>query len=88
MLEAQDQIRRFQDFFEEVYKTKIVESVSRGKNFVLLDFSDLTKFDPDLAEDILNSPEETLKAAEMAIDGLDLTQTNFRLRLTNLPISS
>ncbi len=88
MLEAQDQIRRFQDFFEEVYKTRIVESVSRGKNFVLLDFSDLTKFDPDLAEDLLNSPEETLKAAEMAVEQLDIVQSNFRLRLTNLPISS
>ncbi len=88
MLEAQDQIRRFQDFFEEVYKNRIVESVSRGRNFVYLDFSDLAKFDPELGEDILNHPEDALKAAEMAAEQLDIIESpGFRIRLTNMPLT-
>lgn len=90
MLDAQEQIRKFQDFCETTYKTRIVEAVSKGKNFIEVDFSELTKDDPELAEDILNNPEESLKAFEFALENLNLVDNfkNFRIRLADLPHSA
>ncbi len=89
-LDENEQIRRFQDFFEEIYKTRIMESISRGSSFVLVDFSDLTRYDPELAEALLNSPEQCIKATDYAIEQLDIIEQpeKFRVRLTNIPESS
>jgi len=90
IMEAVEQIKRFEDFVEDVYKNKVLEQISRGQHFLLVDFSDLMKFDPDLAETLLNEPEETIKAAELAIESFDLPKdiTRFRLRFCNIPQSN
>ena len=89
-MEAVEQIKRFEDFIEDNYKNQMLEQVSKGHYFLTVDFSDLIKFDPDLAEVLLNEPEETIKAAELALESFDLPKevTRFRLRFFNIPDSS
>ena len=87
-MEASEQIKRFKEFLEKNYKKELVEAVRKGKNFLVTDFSLLSKFDPELAENLLDQPEEVLKAAELSIENFDLGDIkNFRIRMTNIPES-
>ncbi|OYT31580.1 hypothetical protein B6U93_03305, partial [Candidatus Woesearchaeota archaeon ex4484_78] len=87
-MEASEQIIKFQGFFEQYYQAEVLEAISNGKNFMVVDFSKLIAFDPELADDILEQPEETLKAAEIAIRrSFNDEITRFNIRLTNLPES-
>ncbi len=86
-MNAEEQIRRFGEFLEKNYKTKLVRAIRKGENFLVVDFSLLSQFDPGLAEILLEQPEEIIKAAELAVEHLDLDTKNFRIRFNNLPES-
>lgn len=87
MMDAATQIKLFQDFFDESYKVQILESIRKGDAFLVVDFLDLSKFSPELAEMILDNPLEVVKAAEIAIEHFDLPESmkNYRVRFRNLP---
>ena len=83
-----EQIKRFQDFIDSNYYNSLLENVRKGNKFLLIDFAELSKYDPDLAAELLDSPEETIKAIEKAIEQFDVDGlTNFKIRFHNLPQS-
>lgn len=84
-MEANEQIRRFEEFFGEK-KSEILSQLNKGHNFLAVDFSELTRFDPELAEELLNSPEDVLAAAETAVKEME-NLSRFRIRLKSLPDS-
>ncbi|MBD3249787.1 hypothetical protein GF336_07105 [Candidatus Woesearchaeota archaeon] len=85
-MEAADQIKRFGEFFDRHYKKDILERVRKGVEFVVIDFSELVKFDHELADLLLESPEELIKAAEVAMkEVFDELPGNFKIRFNNLP---
>ena len=85
---ASEQIEKFQEFIDTFYKKEIHNLITTGKKSFLIDFKDLSKFDPDLAEQLLDEPEETIKAAELSFDKFDLPEkTTIRTRFKNLPES-
>ena len=80
-MDAVEQINIFQEFFERRYKAKLLESVKKGNKFLVVSFLDLSKFNPELASELLDKPEEAIKAAELALDSFDLPEIhNFRIR--------
>lgn len=81
-----EQIEKFQEFVDSSYKKELHKLIREGKTAITLDFSELSKFDHDLAESVLDEPEELIKAAELAIEQLDF-QKSFRVRFKNLPES-
>lgn len=85
-IDANEQIEKFQEFFEEEYKHNVNESAIAGKKFLVVDFFDLSKHNTELAEELLEHPEDTIKAAEIAIAQLDL-EAQLRVRFKNLPES-
>ncbi len=85
-IDAAEQIEKFQEFIEQSYQKQLHENLSKGYNYILLDFFELTKFDPKLADQLLEEPEETLKAAEMALEQFDVKK-GFRVRFKGLPKS-
>ncbi len=87
MVDAREQIQRFQEFLEAVYLKKIHELVSSGKHSIHIEFPELAKHDPELAEQLITEPEETIKAAEVALQQFDLPKEEFRVRFLNLPES-
>ena len=89
MLEATEQIERFKEFFEEAYSKNLIEAASAAKKSIAVDFAKLSSFDPKLAVDLLDYPEEAIKAAELSIREIELPSEvkNFRVRLYNLPES-
>ncbi len=85
-MEAIDQIEKFQEFLEAHYLNSINAAVSKGLKSISVDFFDISKFDPDLAEILLDEPEEVIKAAEMAIEQFDLKKP-LKVRIFNFPDS-
>jgi len=88
-MDVDEQIKIFKEFIEQNYYPQLLEIVRKGLKFIVLDFSELIKFNPDLAEEILESPEELIKAAEIAIKEFDLPKkvSKFNVRFHNLPHS-
>lgn len=85
-LDPGEQIEKFQEFFEQMYQRQLHENVSKGISFVVIDFFDLTKYDPRLADQLLEEPEETVRAAELSLEAFDIKK-GFRVRIHNLPKS-
>jgi len=88
-MEVTEQIKKFQEFFEKFYKAELLEKVRRGEKFLIVDFSNLSLFDPELANLLLDNPEDVIKAAEISIEQFDLPGDvkGFRIRFDNLPES-
>lgn len=87
-LDATEQIKRFKEFIEENYYAILLENVRKGNRSITVDFSKLARHDPQLAEEILETPEETIKACEIAILDFDFfkeTEKKMRVRFENLP---
>ncbi|MFH1332230.1 MAG: minichromosome maintenance protein MCM [archaeon] len=86
MIDAHEQVERFQEFLDANYKKEIHEIISRGLKSLMVDFSKLTEFDHELADLLLEEPEEVVKAAELAVEQFDINET-VRVRFNNLPKS-
>jgi len=88
-MDALEQIRKFEEFLEKKYKKKLLKAISQGDKFLLVSFAKLSKFDPDLADELLERPEEVFKATELALESFDLPDAfkNFRIRFHELPKS-
>lgn len=89
-MDASEQIKRFQEFFETRYVDRLNEQIGKGYNFVRVDFPDLASFEPELAEVLLDYPEDGVRAAEISIENIDLPLDKdkkklFRVRFRNLP---
>ncbi len=85
-IDASEQIKRFQDFIESSYPNKISENLRKDKKFIEVDFSELSKFDIDLANELLENPEDTIKAAEIAVEQLDIEDIKgIQILFYNLP---
>jgi len=85
-LEVSVQIRKFQEFLDAKYKTDLLEKVRTGEKFLVIDFTWLSAFDPELANLILDEPEETIKACEIAVEQFDLPRDckDFKIRIKNI----
>ena len=87
-MEAQKQIEKFKDFVEKNYLNELTTNLRKDKKFLVVDFNGLSKFDPELADGLLEQPEDSIKAAELAIEQLDLENSeDTKVRFKNLPES-
>ncbi len=88
-MDSIEQIKRFREYIQANQYAELLENVRMGKNFLAIDFAQLAKFDPELADNLLEEPEEVIKAAELAVDDFDVDNKakNFRIRFSNLPES-
>ncbi len=87
-MDAAEQISKFQEFFQEFYYSQLLENARTGQKFLIINFAELSQFDPQLAELLLDQPEEVIKAAEIAIEQFDVENIKgFKARFRNLPTS-
>ena len=86
-MEISEQIKRFKEFFERDSKREMLESIAKGNRFFIVNFSELSKFDARIAEELLENPEELIKAAESAAESLEFPYDTkkIRVRFSNLP---
>src|SRR3989344_6746464 len=85
MPEIQEQVEKFKEFIEDNYIEKLQEIVRKGKNSLNLDFQELAKFDLELSEQLIEEPEDTIKSVELAIENLDITKKDIKVRFYSLP---
>lgn len=87
-MEATEQINKFHEFVESNYYSPLLNSVRKDNKFLVVDFSEIAKFDLELANDILENPEEAIKAAELSVEDFDIEDIKgFKIRFKNLPES-
>jgi len=85
-MDAIDQIKEFEKFLESNYKAKLLKNIRNGKNYLIIDFAELAKLNHELADELLEDPEEVIKAGEEAVrDLVDTEIKKFNIRITNLP---
>jgi len=84
-IETQEQIERFKEFMESYYLEDLHRLSAQGINSIKINFADLAEFDHELADDLLEDPEDTIRASELAIEQIDLSIKNFKTRFYNLP---
>lgn len=85
MVDAHEQVEKFQDFIDSEYKKELNKIINKGLKSLIVDFNDLAEFDPSLAEQLLEEPEDSIRAAVIALDNLGLSGKNIRFRIRNLP---
>jgi len=86
-MDISEQMKIFREFFEENYYEEILEASRINKRFLVVDFSQLSEFNIELAESLLEEPAETTKVAETAIEELNVEKEilKLRIRFENLP---
>lgn len=88
-LDAAKQVQLFSEFIDKFYLADLLEKARKGLKWICIDFRELSKFEPRLADILLDHPDDVLKAAEIAIDQFDLPTKDkkFNVRVSNLPRS-
>ena len=87
-MEISEQIEKFHEFFDVVYGEQLHAAISKGEKFLVINFSDLSKFNLDLAQELIESPEDVLHACKISIEQFDFPGSKeFRVRFRNLPKS-
>ena len=71
-MDATTLIVRIQEFLEKNYYAPLLDKVRKGEKSMSIEFSILAIYDPELADYLLDQPEEFLKGAEIAIEQLNL----------------
>ncbi len=76
-------VAKFEDFFSTEYKDAVFESLEKypDERSVVVDYLQLEMFDPDLADLLIEKPEEVIKAAQKAIKNIDTTRKNADLQV-------
>lgn len=85
VLDAAEQIRKFEEFIELNYLTELLENSRKGHPVLIIDYVLLSKFDTELAEILLEDPDNVISAAEVAIDHFDIEVKGFKVRFKNVP---
>lgn len=66
-------VAKFEEFFSTKYKDPVFKALEKypEKRSVVVDYSELEMFYPDLADLLIEKPEEVIKAAQKAIKNID-----------------
>lgn len=84
-MDVTEQIDKFHEFFDLIYKKQLHQAISKGERFISINFSELSKFNLDLAQDIIENPEDAIRAAEISVEQFGFNVKNFKVRVRNLP---
>ena len=78
----------FQEFFKkEKYRQRIAQLGISGKNSIAIDFAELYGFDRELAEQLLNRPEEYLQhAGKGAYEQLRIEDSEYAEKIEKITI--
>ena len=86
-MDYEELISKLEIFFSEAAYKDLVEAVQKDMPLVI-DFQKLELFDPDVADFLLDNPDEFFKAAEEALFSIDLgeeLERSVKVRIANLP---
>lgn len=72
-IKSQTSIAKFEEFFTNQYKDKVFEILETypDNRSLIVDYTLLEVFDPDLADLLIDKPEEVIEAARIAVKNID-----------------
>ena len=82
-------LTKYRTFLEKYYKKELLDVAQKGEKSLGIDWKILSKYDIELAEDILTSPKESLEFVNAAIAEEELGELKnpIKGRIVNLPPS-
>ncbi|MDY6771554.1 MAG: minichromosome maintenance protein MCM [Candidatus Nanohaloarchaea archaeon] len=86
-MDYSDKTSTFEEFFREAMKEELSRIESQGERAVVIDYEDLMKYSPELADAVIEDPDECIAAAEDALDLLSFIDQDLNPRISNLPES-
>jgi len=85
-MKKEEIVDKFSEFLRENYYKDLAAATAEGKKSLEVDFSLIDRFDPELVDEILKNPEDTLKFLEDSVEQIDLPQkSKMHIRFFNLP---
>ena len=85
---SQTSIAKFEEFFATSYKDDVFEVLEKypDERSLNVDYNALEIFDPDLADLLIDKPEEVIEAAQIAIKNIDplVKDADIHIRFENL----
>ena len=91
-MDLPEQIDAWREFFElnEEYRNILFEQTREGRAWIVISFAELARHSLELADLLLEQPEEVLKAGQVAIDKMDLPRSSeekppVEIRVVGLP---
>jgi len=88
MILSNNYMKSLEDFFKENYKTEIFEILEAypDKNSLIIDYDKLEIFNPDLADLLIERPDDIISGAESAIKNIDplARDANISIKFKNL----
>ncbi|MBD3208821.1 minichromosome maintenance protein MCM [Candidatus Woesearchaeota archaeon] len=89
-MDATEQVAKFNEFFKTQFYKQLVEVLNRGEKHLVIPFNDFAKFNVELAEALLEDPENVIQAAKHTIEQMDLggDAKGFEVRFADLPQTS
>lgn len=87
-MEREDIIEKFSEFLHDNYYSEMITAATEGRKSLSIDFGVLDKFDPDLADYVLDNPEEVFSILTDVVRQIDLPgEGKINIRFFNLPDS-
>lgn len=81
-------IGKFEEFFSTTYKNDVFEILDKypDEKSLIIDYTNLEMFNPDLADLLIENPESVLNGAQIALKNIDPTVQNadIEIRIANL----
>ncbi|KZX12377.1 minichromosome maintenance protein MCM [Methanobrevibacter oralis] len=85
---SQTSIAKFEEFFATSYKDDVFEILETypDERSLIVDYNDLEMFDPDLADLLIEKPQEIIEASQMAIKNIDplVKDADLNIRFANV----
>ncbi|MBR9679726.1 MAG: minichromosome maintenance protein MCM [Candidatus Altiarchaeota archaeon] len=78
---------RIDSFLRDIHMDKMLKISSSDTKFLLIDFSELDKYDFELADHLIDNAEEVIKAFDEVLESFGIFGEAIRARFTNLPAS-
>ncbi len=87
---SEELIEKFRKFIEQFYYDELLNCVRKGQSALLINFAAISKFDLQLAEDLMTNFKEVSESAEEAIKQFEIPDAKhpIRARFINLPKSA
>lgn len=73
--------------FYEINRKKFGNMLKKSNGVLFLDFEDLSAHSPELAELLIDKPDETVELLEVALTELTWTSDNVKVRFTSIPLT-
>ncbi len=81
-------LAKFEEFFSTQYKDPVFDALENypSQRSIVIDYLDLEMFDPDLADLLIEKPNEIIAAAEKAVKNIDPQRKNadINIRMSNV----